>query len=79
MNPVLNKAAMMQRIARKVERVAERVGPLPAIGTQVVVRCAGVVCKEHTKYYVETGLVGIEIPKLGGKHLAARLAGLWVN
>ena len=79
MNPLLNQAAVMQRVARKIERAAERVGPLPAIGTQIVARCAGIVCRENAKYYVETGLVGIEMPKFGEKHLAARLAGLWVN
>jgi hypothetical protein len=79
LNPTINKAAVMQRITRKIERGAERIGAMPAIGTQAVVRCNGIVCKDHTKYYVETGLVGIALPKFSGKHLAARLAGLWVN
>lgn len=78
-NPTLNQTAMTQRIAKKINAAAERMGSMPAIGTQVVLRCGGVVCQEGTKRCVETGLVGIDLPKLGGEHLPARLAGLWMN
>jgi hypothetical protein len=79
MNPAINKTVLMQRIAKKVILAANRIGALTATGTQSALRCGGVVCKEGGKYYVETGLVGIDLPKFGDDHLPARLAGLWVN
>jgi hypothetical protein len=45
---MLNQAALMQRIARKINAAAERMGPMPATGTQAVLRCGGkVVYKQH--------------------------------
>lgn len=79
MNPVIDKDFVMRRIATKVVRAVERVGFVSASGVQVVCRCSGVVCREAGKYYVETGLVGIDLPQFGDKHLQARLAGVYVN
>ena len=79
MNPCVNQPVILARIAKKVERAADQMGSRTAIGTQAVLRCGGVVCKEGAKRYVETGLVGIDLPKFGGEHLPARLAGLWMN
>jgi len=78
-NATLNQTAVLARVAKKIYRASDRVGFLPAIGTQIVSRCAGIVCKKREKYYVETGVVAINLPKLGGDYLPARLAGLWVN
>lgn len=42
-NPTLNQTALMQRIAKKINAAAERMGPMPATGTQAVLRCNGKV------------------------------------
>jgi hypothetical protein len=41
LNPAINQTIIMHRIARKVMKAAERIGFMPAIGTQAVVRCNG--------------------------------------
>ncbi len=43
MNPTINKAVIFYRIAMKVHRASERMGRLPATGTQAVLRCNGKV------------------------------------
>lgn len=77
--PCLDERIVLQRIARKVERAFERMSWVEAGGVQVVCQCAGVVCRDGEKRYVDTGLVGIELPKFGDENLYDRLMGNWVN
>lgn len=42
-NPTLNQTALMQRVAKKINAAAERMGAMPATGTQAVLRCNGKV------------------------------------
>jgi hypothetical protein len=43
LNPTVNQSAILKRIAVKVARAADRLGYLPATGTQAVLRCRGIV------------------------------------
>ena len=43
MNPMINKAVILDRIAMKVRGASERMGRLPATGAQAVLRCNGKV------------------------------------
>lgn len=77
--PCLDERVVLARVAKKVERAFERLAWIEADGTLVVLRCAGIVCREHGKHYVETGIVGIDLPKFGDDNLYDRLTGNWVN
>lgn len=61
-NPCLNQAAVLARTAKKIERAAERMGGMPSLGAQAVLRCNGVIRWEGCKRIVETGQCCIVAP-----------------
>lgn len=54
LNPCVDQRVIMQRIARKIERAAERLGKMSAEGTQAVTRCNGRVFENAEYKIVET-------------------------
>ena len=62
MNPAINKDYVLRRIATKIVRAAERVGRLPAVGMQAVLRCAGVAMRVDGCIVIETGECAIVAP-----------------
>lgn len=59
MNPTVNKDFVLRRIGTKVVRAADKIGRMPALGAQAVLRCAGVTRYEGAKLVVETGQCAI--------------------
>jgi hypothetical protein len=67
-NPTINKARLLNRIETKILLAGRRMGFVPAMGTQAVLRCNGVALRVQGRIVIETGECAIvaELPATTG-------------
>lgn len=58
-NPTIDKDFLLRRIGTKIVRAADKLGRMPALGAQAVLRCGGVTRMDGAKLVVETGQCAI--------------------